>query len=80
MAHKTRRAKYSKSFGKKGRTIKRKLYSYYNKMIRSAKRKNSKKKKGGWGGTPFSFGGKPYELNKESGLQKTYVDKFHQQI
>lgn len=47
MAHKTRRAKYSKSFGKKGRTIKRKLYSYYNKMIRSAKRKNFKKKKGG---------------------------------
>jgi hypothetical protein len=46
MTHKSKRCKYSRCFGKKGKTMKRKLYSYYNKMSRSVKKTNLKKKGG----------------------------------
>ena len=38
-----RRNQYSKNIGKTGRTIKRKLYSYYKKLVRTL----NQKKKGG---------------------------------
>jgi hypothetical protein len=44
--HHTKRCRYSKCIGKKGRTIKNRLYSYYKRIARSAKRMMGKKKGG----------------------------------
>ncbi len=40
-----RRNSYSKKLGKMGRTMKRKMYSYYKKLVRALTRKG--KKRGG---------------------------------
>lgn len=47
--HHTKRCRYSKCLGKKGRTTKNRLYLYYNKLTKSVSRsmKRMGKKKGG---------------------------------
>jgi hypothetical protein len=46
MAHTKRRSRYSRKIGKRGRTIKRRLYAYYKKIVNYTRTAKGKKKGG----------------------------------